>query len=168
MAPNFQPQPCRGMIGASISTFNLKIFPQKPPMRRMELTPASRKMKHKLPQKSLQGRVAAILPDSALYTQLLEFESRVDAALFRKKLDIQDSLQHPPTIQKTLRIYVFNTFSNPGNPNPDPPTWTLKITGRILRLYPENHLIIWENAPSPAPHQGFEIKRIGSQEFTAN
>lgn len=36
------------------------------------------------------------------------------------------------------------------------------------RLYPENPLIIWENARSPAPQEGFEIKRKGSQEFAAN
>ncbi|ESQ41381.1 hypothetical protein EUTSA_v10013213mg [Eutrema salsugineum] len=135
------------------SSLNVKRFQQKPPMRppsgfpatnntispmrTMELTPAARKKKQKLPEKSLQERVAAILPESALYTQLLEFESRVDAALSRKKVDIQEALKNPPCIQKTLRIFVFNTFANqnntiPGNPNADPPTWTLKIIGRIL------------------------------------
>ncbi|KAG7575522.1 SWIB/MDM2 domain superfamily [Arabidopsis thaliana x Arabidopsis arenosa] len=212
--PNFQPQfqlsqgQGIGALGSSpgSSTFNFKRFPPpRPPVggppgvgvlpSSLELTPASRKKKH---NKSLQERVAAVLPESALYTQLLEFESRVDAALFRKKVDIQDSLKNPPSIHKTLRIYVFNTFSNqiPGN---DPPTWTLKIFGRILdpdhagglvqssnplypkfssflktlkisldeSLYPENHLIEWENARSPAPQEGFEIKRIGCQEFAA-
>ena len=42
----------------------------------------------------------------------LEFESRVDAVLSRKKVDIQEALKNPPCIQKTLRIYVFNTFAN--------------------------------------------------------
>ncbi|CAF2119594.1 unnamed protein product [Brassica napus] len=167
------------------------------PMRTMELTPAARKKKQKLPEKSLQERVAAILPESELYTQLLEFESRVDAALSRKKVDIQEALKNPPCVQKTLRIYVFNTFANQNNnPNADPPTWTLKIVGRILedgvdpdttnplhpkfssffkkvqvsldqRLYPENPLITWENSRSPAPQEGFEIKRKGNQEFAA-
>ncbi|KAJ4908397.1 SWI/SNF complex component SNF12-like protein [Raphanus sativus] len=183
------------------------------PMRTMELTPAAArsKKKQKLPEKSLQERVAAILPESALYTQLLEFESRVDAALSRKKVDIQEALKNPPCLQKTLRIYVFNSFANqtnaiPGNiPNADdpPPTWTLKVVGRILedgvehpdqtgfvqkdnplhpkfssffkkvqvsldqRLYPENPLITWENSRSPAPQEGFEIKRKGNQEFAA-
>ena len=167
------------------------------PMRTMELTPAARKKKQKLPEKSLQERVAAILPESELYTQLLEFESRVDAALSRKKVDIQEALKNPPCVQKTLRIYVFNTFANQNNnPNADPATWTLKIVGRILedgvdpettnplhpkfssffkkvqvsldqRLYPENPLITWENSRSPAPQEGFEIKRKGNQEFAA-
>ncbi|QCD92741.1 SWI/SNF complex component SNF12 homolog [Vigna unguiculata] len=178
------------------------------PLRPMELTPASRRKKQKLPEKQLQDKVAAILPESALYTQLLEFESRVDAALARKKADIQEALKNPPCIQKTLRIYVFNTFANqirtiPKKPTAEPPTWTLKIVGRILedgvdpdqpgvvqkstplypkfsaffkrvtisldqRLYPDNHIIMWENARSPAPHEGFEVKRKGDKEFAVN
>ena len=178
------------------------------PLRPMELTPAARRKRQKLPEKQLQDKVAAILPESALYTQLLEFESRVDAALARKKVDIQEALKSPPCIQKTLRIYVFNTFANqictiPNKPNSEPPTWTLKIVGRILedgvdpdqpgivqkssplypkfsaffkrvtisldqRLYPDNHIIVWENSRSPAPQEGFEVKRKGDKEFTAS
>ncbi|CAA0813124.1 SWI/SNF complex component SNF12 homolog [Striga hermonthica] len=202
-----------------------KRFPQKPPvrppnfptpnmaspMRMMDASPAARRKKQKLPEKQLQERVAAILPESALYTQLLEFESRVDAALIRKKIDIQEALKTPSYIQKTLRIYVFNTFANqirtvPKKPNAEPPTWTLKIVGRLLeegvdpdqavgpamaqkqnpmypkfssffkrvtitldqKVYPDNHLIIWDGARSPAPHEGFEVKRKGDQEFTAS
>lgn len=217
-----------GIIGSSSPSLSTpgsaiaKRGPQKPPVRppatstlnagsplkTMELTPAGRRKKQKLPEKQLHDRVAAILPESALYTQLLEFESRVDAALSRKKVDIQEALKNPPCVQKTLRIYVFNTFANqtrtlPKNPNAEPPTWTLKIIGRILedgidpeqagamqnsssmypkfssffkkvtisldqRLYPDNHLIIWENARSAAPHEGFEVKRKGDKEFTVN
>ncbi|GFZ19134.1 SWIB/MDM2 domain superfamily protein [Actinidia rufa] len=163
------------------------------PQRNMELAAAARKKKQKLPEKQFQERVAAILPESALYTQLLEFESCVDAAVTRKKIDIQEAIKNPPSIQKTLRIYVFNTFANqirtiPKKPNADPPTWTLKIIGRILeegidpdqagmmqrssslypkfssffkrvtisldqRLYPENHIIMWDSARSPTPQE---------------
>jgi SWI/SNF-related matrix-associated actin-dependent regulator of chromatin subfamily D len=178
------------------------------PLRTMELTPANRRKKQKLQEKQLHEKVAAILLESALYTQLLEFEARVDSALVRKKVDIQEALKNSPSIQKTLRIYVFNTFSNqmktiPKKPNAEPPTWTLKIVGRILedgvdpdqpgilqktnllypkfssffkrvtisldqRLYPDNHMIIWEQARSPAPHEGFEVKRKGDKEFSVN
>ncbi|KAH1047856.1 hypothetical protein J1N35_038640 [Gossypium stocksii] len=178
------------------------------PLRMMELTPAARRKKQKLPDKQLQERVAAILPESALYTQLLDLETRVDAAVARKKVDIQEALKNPPSVQKTLRIYVFNTFANqvqtiPKKPNAEPPMWTLKIIGRILeegidpdqpgfvnktnplypkfssffkrvtisldqRLYPDNHIIIWEHARSPTPQEGFEVKRKGEKEFTVN
>ncbi|KAL8139963.1 hypothetical protein V2J09_005984 [Rumex salicifolius] len=150
-----------GMGGPSTSPMmstpgssSAKRMPQKPPMRppgpigmmntmvspmknAMDLTPGARKKKQKLPEKQMHDKVAAILPESALYTQLLEFEARVDAALGRKKIDIQEALKTPPSVQKTLRIYVFNTSANQNKaisqkPNPEPPTWTLKIVGRVL------------------------------------
>lgn len=217
-----------GNLGASSPSMSTpgnssaKRMPQKPPirpfgispmnmvspLRPMELSSATRRKKQKLPEKQLQDKVAAILPESALYTQLLEFEARVDSALARKKVDIQEALKSPPCVQKTLRIYVFNTFTNqirtiPKKPNAEAPTWTLKIVGRILedgvdpdqpgvvqksnplypkfssffkrvtisldqRLYPDNHIIMWENARSPAPHEGFEVKRKGDKEFTVH
>ncbi|KAL3630828.1 hypothetical protein CASFOL_023812 [Castilleja foliolosa] len=215
--PNFGSQ-SPSLSGAGNSS--AKRFPQKPPVRPpsyafsntaspMRTMDAARRKKQKLPEKQLQERVAAILPESALYTQLLEFESRVDSALTRKKIDIQEALKTPSYIQKTLRIYVFNTFANqirtiPKKPNSEPPTWTLKIVGRILedgvdhdqsaammqkpnpsypkfssffkrvtitldqKIYLDSHLIIWDSARSSAPNEGFEVKRKGDQEFTAN
>ncbi|XP_042015207.1 SWI/SNF complex component SNF12 homolog [Salvia splendens] len=210
------------LSGAGSMGLGAKRFPQKPPvrppsfvtsnvaspMRPMDASAAARRKKQKLPEKQLHERVAAILPESALYTQLLEFESQVDASLTRKKIDIQDALKTPTYLQKTLRIYVFNTFSNqirtiPKKPNSEPPTWTLKIIGRILeegmdadqaaimqksnpsypkfsaffkrvtitldqKIYPDNHLIIWDSTRAPAPHEGFEVRRKGDQEFTAS
>jgi SWI/SNF-related matrix-associated actin-dependent regulator of chromatin subfamily D len=107
------------------------------PYKTMELTPAARRKKQKLPEKQIPDKVAALLPESALYTQMLELEGRVDAALARKKIDIQESLKSPSRVQKTLRIYAFNTFSNqtqtsPEKKNAEPPSWSLKIIGRIL------------------------------------
>lgn len=106
------------------------------PFKTMELTPATRRKKQKIPEKQIPDKVAAIVPESALYTQLLEFEARVDAALARKKIEIQDAVKSPPRVQKTLRIYVFNTFANQMQATPgsdaEPPSWSLKIIGRIL------------------------------------
>ncbi|KAG6633348.1 hypothetical protein CIPAW_12G042300 [Carya illinoinensis] len=109
------------------------------PYKTMELTPAVRRKKQKLPEKQIPDKVAALLPESALYTQMLELEARVDAALARKKIDIQESLKNPSRVQKTLRIYVFNTFTyqsqaqaSPENKDAEPPSWSLKIIGRIL------------------------------------
>ncbi|XP_051117265.1 SWI/SNF complex component SNF12 homolog [Andrographis paniculata] len=139
-----------GSASASASA-SAKRFMQKPPVcppsfapsnspssiRMMEASAAARRKKQKLPEKQLHERVAAILPQSALYTQLLEFESRVDAALMRKKVDIQEALKTPSSVQKVLRIYIFNTCANqicalPKKPNAELPSWTLKIVGRIL------------------------------------
>ncbi|EPS73645.1 chromatin remodeling complex subunit, partial [Genlisea aurea] len=169
-------------------SLGVKKFPQKPPAPQgfFPSNAASPYKKQKLPEKQLRERVAAVLPKSALYTQLLEFESRVDAALTRKKIDIQDALKSPSYVQKTLRVYVFNTFAD----RAEPPTWTLKIVGRILdeanasypkfssffkrvtitldqNVYPDDHLIVWDGSRSPAHHEGFEVKRKGDREFTA-
>lgn len=132
------------------STANAKRAPQKPstrppsssgpgtasPLKTMELTPAARRRKRRLPEKQIPDKVASLLPESALYTQLLEFEARVDSALARKKVDIQESLKNPSRVQKTLRIYVFNTAANQphqgSNKDNEPPSWSLKIIGRIL------------------------------------
>ncbi|KAJ7956058.1 SWI/SNF complex component SNF12-like [Quillaja saponaria] len=107
------------------------------PFKTMELTPAARRKKRKLPEKQIPEEVAAVVPESALYTQLLEFEARIDASLARKKLDLQESLRNPPRVQKTLRIYVYNTFANQMQMESEKniaeePSWSLKITGRVL------------------------------------
>lgn len=107
------------------------------PFKTMELAPAARRKKAKLPEKQIPDKVAALLPESAIYSQLLEVEGRIDAALARKKNDIQHSLKNPPCIQKTLRIYVFNTFEDQNQNSSDQksvesPYWSLKIIGRIL------------------------------------
>ncbi|CAM8930412.1 unnamed protein product [Rhodiola kirilowii] len=126
-------------------------FPQKPPlgpqgisahntsshMNSMELTPAAGGMKQQSVESQSHKKVAALLPESALYTQLLEFENHLDAELLNKKHDIQEALKNPPCVQKTLRIYIFNTFANQTQPNAEnadaePSTWTLRVTGRIL------------------------------------
>jgi SWI/SNF-related matrix-associated actin-dependent regulator of chromatin subfamily D len=150
------------LMAAAAAAASAKRPPQKPPSRppaptsaaaaasvaaaykaansgSVDLTPAARRnKKRKLPEKQLPDRVAALLPESALYTQLLEFEARVDAALARKKVDIQEALKTPPSLQRTLRIYVFNTFANqaprtiPPPKAAEPPTWSLKIIGRVL------------------------------------
>ncbi|XP_054822811.1 SWI/SNF complex component SNF12 homolog [Prosopis cineraria] len=107
------------------------------PFKTMELTPAARRKKPKLPEKQIPEKVAALLPESALYTQLLEYEAQIDAILARKKIDVRESLKNPPCVQKTLRIYVYNTFSDQAQidsetKNAEEPSWSLKITGRIL------------------------------------
>ncbi|KAK4801446.1 hypothetical protein SAY86_021933 [Trapa natans] len=106
-------------------------------LKTMELTPAASRKKRKLAERQIPNKVASLLPESALYTQLLEFEERVDAILMRKKIEIQDAIKNPSRIQKILRIYVFNTFANQTvstseKKEVEPPSWTLKIIGRLL------------------------------------
>lgn len=109
------------------------------PLKTMESAPTiARRRKRELPkEKQVSEKVAALLPESALYTQLLDYEAQMDDTLTRRKVDIQEVIRCPPHAQKTLRMYVFNTFSNPTKmgfekKNAEESSWSLKITGRIL------------------------------------
>ena len=159
--PHPQAQPVNQSHGGNASssaaatpaTASAKRAAQRPPSRpagssntnqssafkTMELTPAALRKKRSLPEKDkrIPDKVAAVLPESAIYTQLLELEAQIDAALARKKIDIQEAVRSPRCVQKTLRVYVYNTFSNQNRmdtekKNVDEPSWSLRITGRIL------------------------------------
>ncbi|KAK7330614.1 hypothetical protein VNO77_24812 [Canavalia gladiata] len=132
-------------------TVTAKRATQKPPSRpsgssnagqssafkTMELTLAPPRKKRSFPDKLIPEKVAKLLPESAIYAKLLELEGQIDAALVRKKIDVQEAVRNPSCVQKTLRIYVYNTFSNQakmdsGNNDVEEPYWSLRVTGRIL------------------------------------
>lgn len=108
------------------------------PLKTMELTPSVRRKKRKLPERKIPDKVAISFPETSFYSQMLEIESRLDAALVRKKVEIvEESIKNPLHVPKMLRIYVFNTHANqvggfPQNSSAESPSWSLKITGRIL------------------------------------
>ena len=57
-------------------------------------------------------QVAAYVPESALYTQLQEYERKIDACLLQKQSEVQDALRRPHHIAKKLRLFVYNTHAN--------------------------------------------------------
>ncbi|KAL0344132.1 UNVERIFIED_CONTAM: SWI/SNF complex component SNF12 [Sesamum angustifolium] len=60
-------------------------------------------------------------------------------------------------------------MQNPSSSYPKFSSFFKRVTITLdQKLYPDNHLIIWDSARSPAPHEGFEVKRKGDQEFTAS
>jgi len=80
------------------------------------------------------------------YKSLREVEKRLDAAMIRKKLDIQDSVNRTVKRYRTLRIWISNTVENqPWQHNRDQngavgPTvgggrYKVKIEGRLLDDY---------------------------------
>ncbi|RDY05511.1 SWI/SNF complex component SNF12-like protein, partial [Mucuna pruriens] len=177
---------------------------QSSAFKTMELTVAPPRKKRTFPDKLIPEKVAKLVPESAIYAKLLQLETRIDSALLRKKIDVQDAVRNPPCVRKTLRIYVYNTFSNqvktePGKVDVEEPSWALRITGRVLEdgkdpvedgitpkenpkfssffkkitiyldqgFYPDNHVVVWDSARSPAQRDGFEVKRKGDKEFTA-
>ena len=78
----------------------------------MELTVAPPRKKRSFPGNLIPEKVAKLVPESAIYAKLLELETQIDSALARKKIDVQANVRNPRCVRKTLRVYVYNTFSN--------------------------------------------------------
>mmetsp|Transcript_17387 Transcript_17387/g.48490 ORF Transcript_17387/g.48490 Transcript_17387/m.48490 type:complete len:415 (-) Transcript_17387:333-1577(-) len=97
--------------------------------------PASKRVRKKKPPataKLMPSKVAAIIPESAYYSQLLDFERRIDLALARKKADIE-ALKASDSVKQRLRVYVYNTHESQGQGSPEEtPGWTLVIYGRLV------------------------------------
>ena len=68
-----------------------------------------------------------IAPQIKTLEKLLDYETKIDKILSKKKVDIQEQLLRPfPKIKRILRVHLYNTFNNEeGN-------WTLKIEGKLL------------------------------------
>ncbi|KAF9391169.1 SWI SNF, matrix associated, actin dependent regulator of chromatin, sub d, member 1 [Mortierella sp. AD011] len=89
-----------------------------------------------------KARIEAIVPESKLYTELLEFEKKLDATIMRKRLDLQETLNKPVKIKRTLRIFISNLSHDQDTPESEDdepqldkgptPSWTLKVEGRLV------------------------------------
>lgn len=101
-----------------------------------EALPAAKRKKKKVLEKQIPERVAAFVPESRLYSQLLELEKRVDATIGRKKLDIQEALKIPQRTARTLRVYVFNTSA-------DQPAEQSASRGRATGLVRSRNSLRW-------------------------
>jgi SWI/SNF-related matrix-associated actin-dependent regulator of chromatin subfamily D len=70
------------------------------------------------------------------YKNLRDLEKRMDAAVIRKRLDIQDSINKTVKKYRTMRIWISNTvesqpWQGPGN-NPGSGRYKVRIEGRLL------------------------------------
>ncbi|KAI8346185.1 hypothetical protein BD560DRAFT_338673, partial [Blakeslea trispora] len=90
--------------------------------------------------KNIPASIDSFVPESKLYAELVDFETKLDATIMRKRLDIQEALGKPTKIRRTLRLFISNTASNHIGPEDETfdlnhgnvPTWTLKIEGQLL------------------------------------
>ncbi|KAK7346590.1 hypothetical protein VNO80_21113 [Phaseolus coccineus] len=110
---------------------------QSSAFKTMELTLAPPRKKRSFPEKLIPDKVAKLVPESAIYAKLLELEAHIDSVLVRKKIDVQENVRNPRCVRRTLRIYVYNTFSKqvkvePGKIDVEELSWVLRITGRVL------------------------------------
>ncbi|ORX48588.1 hypothetical protein DM01DRAFT_1338648 [Hesseltinella vesiculosa] len=153
-------------------------------------------IKRKRPtDRNMPPKIESFIPESTLYTELSEFEKKLDATIMRKRLDVQEAIGKPFKVDRTLRIFISNTSDeqshNRTEGSSNPPSWTLKIDGRLLdpviptkranpiqkftsffrsivveldrdpNLYPEGNVIEWHKQADAAEHDGVEIKRTG-------
>ncbi|CAG8516225.1 20078_t:CDS:2, partial [Racocetra persica] len=92
--------------------------------------------------RNIPEKLDTLVPESRLYTELQEFERKLDSTIVRKKLEITESLSKPMKVKRTLRVFISNTSCNQqpvqeveGNEidyGSNIPAWTLKIEGRLL------------------------------------
>ena len=73
--------------------------------KKRKLAEAKNAAKHLPAQKTVTK-----LPASAIYTQLCEFEKKVDATLARKKAEVNEAIKRVERTPRTVRLYVYNTF----------------------------------------------------------
>ncbi|KAF9910094.1 SWI SNF, matrix associated, actin dependent regulator of chromatin, sub d, member 1 [Lobosporangium transversale] len=108
-----------------------------------ELPTLIAKAKRKRPNDNqISSKIEAIVPESKLYSELLQFEKKLDATIMRKRLDLQETLNKPVKIKRTLRIFISNLShdqdaleSEDEEPQLDKgptPSWTLKVEGRLV------------------------------------
>lgn len=105
-------------------------------------------------------QIESFVPETKLYSDLVDFEKKLDATIMRKRLDIQEALGKPTKVsarenvdyilnkccqvRRTLRIFVSNTASTPSANAEDEnafdlnsgnaPLWTLKLEGQLLEV----------------------------------
>lgn len=101
------------------------------------------------------------MPETKLYSNLVDFEKKLDAVIMRKRLDIQEALGKPTKVKaifvilstsdlfyfqvrRTLRLFVSNTATTSSANAEDEnvfdlnsgnvPLWTLKLEGQLLEV----------------------------------
>ncbi|ODO08498.1 hypothetical protein L198_00228 [Cryptococcus wingfieldii CBS 7118] len=122
--------------------------PGQQPNARPKLTREERK-KHTRPPLPPPHVLAALVPDSPAFLELMKVEQKLDWTLMRKKAEVNDALGKPTRVKRALRVFVSNTahdqdwqkeldaaaagLAPTGEANGDGIAgWILKIEGRLL------------------------------------
>ena len=83
----------------------------------------SRKRRKRHADRVLPERVEVDVPDSALFSELLALERRVDAAIAARYVQLQEALYTPQHLYQTLRLYVWHEWQH----LPAGWYWTLRL-----------------------------------------
>jgi len=83
------------------------------------------------PTMQLSSKLEAEVPESDLYTQLLDYERTIDATVLRKRYELEESVK-PTKAMKTLRLWVYSTTQQAqGSSSATLPVQTLRIVGKL-------------------------------------
>lgn len=108
---------------------------------------SSKRHKRRGSDKELPLKLDLVLPESRIYSQLLKFESRLDATIARKHISIQEALSAEPPDAKILRFFVWSEHYNQTEPDEgmwggrrgttggsvrEDPCWVLKLQAQVI------------------------------------
>jgi len=142
-------------------------------------------------EKSIPERLQAALPESEMFSRLIEFEKEIDANLSKRRHQLHQSLRRPTPITQMLRIWVYHTYNGVEDDPDQTPGWNLRVVGKLIpdarspfptkkftslvksmqiRLHGGSggeELIEWHKPAGMEQSDGIEIKRSGLEASTA-
>lgn len=98
----------------------------------MTAVPPTRKRLRRPLERNIPPEVEQEIPECEYYKRLLESEKKIDAIILRKRSEIQEMINNPVKVRRTMRIIVTNYSNDQPYMRQGQPTWTLKIEGRML------------------------------------
>ncbi|KAI0981347.1 hypothetical protein GJ496_001029 [Pomphorhynchus laevis] len=98
----------------------------------------------RLTSQQLPAAIRDLVPESEMYNQLLDYESRIDGCVQRKQIELEEIVRNAPKIKRKLRILVSSQFYPEGFPNSfngedhvlpiGIPAWELHVEGRLVPI----------------------------------
>ncbi|KAI9245743.1 hypothetical protein BY458DRAFT_528491 [Sporodiniella umbellata] len=97
--------------------------------------------------RNIPPKIELFVPESKLFEELCQFEHNMDAAIMKKRLEIQEALGKPTKVKRTMRIFISNTAADQVTEEEEEeeadgpvyefnsendPSWTLRVEGRLL------------------------------------
>mmetsp|Transcript_12960 Transcript_12960/g.47381 ORF Transcript_12960/g.47381 Transcript_12960/m.47381 type:complete len:528 (+) Transcript_12960:71-1654(+) len=132
----------------------------QPAMKSAEALLSSKRRKRKADRtKQMPERILSLIPESKIFTQMQDFEKKIDRYIERQRLKATEAVKNPTSLPQILRVYVFTSHINndkgtdneearrPGEnaaqtdtpsqdghaqPSTKPSAWTLRVLGRLL------------------------------------
>ncbi|KAK9839392.1 hypothetical protein WJX84_002103 [Apatococcus fuscideae] len=121
------------------------VTPSQPAVRAAEAVAAARRYKkRKATDKHVPEHVAQLVPESAMYGNIMASDRQMTALLNHKKASIREALAPPTRASKRLRVVISSThehqaplqYVHGGGPRDDasrdPPSWTLLMFGEVV------------------------------------